>query len=79
MNEHEEWELTYNYLLGISSGLEAYSRELRQAAGDLYAQGKDTKAHIYRELADEIKARSIRERKAAKEHKERYEENNGHE
>ena len=69
----DEWELTYNYLLGVACGLESYSRDLRQAAGDLYAQGKDTEAHIYRELADEIKARSIRERKAAVDHKTRYE------
>lgn len=74
MTEQQEWELTYNYLLGVACGLESYSRELRQAAGDLYAQRRDGEARIYREIADEIKARSIRERKAADDHKARYED-----
>ena len=73
MTEHQEWELTYNYLLGISSGIESYSRQLRVAAGDLYSNGRDTEALIYRELADEAKAHSIRERKKADDHKARYE------
>ncbi|MCK5548584.1 MAG: hypothetical protein KAI64_06190 [Thermoplasmata archaeon] len=70
--ELQEWQLTYNYLLGQSAGVEEYSRTLRQESGDMYAMGKDTEAQIYRDLADEAKAHSIRMRKQADEHKERY-------
>ena len=72
MSETQEWELTYQFLIGESSGIESYSRELRQASGDMFAQGKDTEAKIYRELADDAKARSVRKRKEAEDHQERY-------
>jgi hypothetical protein len=72
MSETQEWELTYNFLIGKASGLESYSRYLRQASGDLFAQGKDTEASIYRDLADDAKARSVRKRKEADDHKKRY-------
>jgi len=72
MCETQEWELTYNFLLGQSSGTESYSHYLRQASGDLFAQGKDTEASIYRELADDAKAQSVQKRKEADDHKKRY-------
>ena len=72
MSELQEWELTYNFLIGESSGLESYSLYLRQASGDLFALGKDREARIYRALADDAKGQSVRKRKEADDHKERY-------
>jgi len=72
MSELQEWELTYNFLLGETSGLESFSLYLRQASGDLFAQGKDTEARIYRDLANDAKAQSVRQRREADDHKERY-------
>lgn len=74
MSEWKEWELTYNYLIGETSGLESFSLYLRQASGDMFAQGRDTEARIYRDLADDAKAQSVRKRMEADKHKVRYEE-----
>lgn len=71
MSETQDWELTYNFLLGETSGLESYSLYLRQASGDMFAQGRDTEARIYRDLADDAKAQSVRKRKEADDYKER--------
>jgi hypothetical protein len=72
MSETQDWELTYNFLLGETSGVESFSLYLRQASGDMFAQGRDTEAKIYRELADDAKARSVRKRREADEYKERH-------
>lgn len=76
MSEMQEWELTYNFLLGETSGLESFSLYLRQASGDMFAQGRDTEARIYRDLADDAKAQSIRKRMEADEYKERHSDEN---
>ena len=76
MSEMQEWRLTYNFLIGEASGLGSFSRYLYQLSGVMFTQGRDTEAKIYRDLADEAKAQSVRKRKEADTHKERYSDEN---
>jgi len=54
---------TESYLLGIAVGYEQNSGWLRKLSGDMFAHGKDERAKMFRDLADDIAGFAVEKRK----------------
>ena len=64
LDERIEHESTSGYELGICEGIDRVARGLRKKAGDIFAQGDDEVAKVFRAMANKLDEEGRKQRDA---------------